>query len=358
MTEQIQDEIINFEDFEEYNISYPMIITRWEIKQVRGFNKQYLEVYFQRISDTVKAFKFNVKCYSAFGEVIEEITDISIQEVDKKSVQFSEVVPLKTEIRKVEINLKQCLLLDDSIVEPKGKQMAINNFKPFIEEDSEAGKRLLPSAKGFPVDNVSHWYCACGALHTAEMHKCENCNKTKQEVFALVTAEKIQEEKLTIAETERNNSKKRNIQKIVLAGITFATILVTLIPLIIYMAIAPKLLNFGHDSELIAWLIPLLVITLGLFVGYLIGLVLKFKIFKKFELATIIACLIINVICIILAFAFDIGYKWHSNYGSHIKTCLALSILTIPLATAYFVLNINKVYDKVCNLFEFKRNKK
>lgn len=56
MAENLQDEILVFEDCEEFNISYPVTVTRWEIKQVQGLNKQYLQVYFQKLIDSVKAF--------------------------------------------------------------------------------------------------------------------------------------------------------------------------------------------------------------------------------------------------------------------------------------------------------------
>ncbi|MCH5159755.1 MAG: hypothetical protein J1F66_02770 [Clostridiales bacterium] len=360
MPEQIQDEIINFEDFNEYNISYPVIITRWEIKQVRSLNKQYLQVYFQKISDTVKAFKFNVKCYSAFGEVVEDIADVSIQEVNKKNTQFSEIVPLKTEIRKVEINLKQCLLLDDSVVEPKGRQIAINNFKLFDEENAEAGKRLLPSAKGFPVDNLSHWYCACGALHSAEMQECGNCHKSKQEIFTLVTAEKIQEEKLTIAEIERKNNQKKKIHSLVLTCITFATIIITLIPTVIYVIIAP---SYSVQPEFRPLMISLLTINVVLLVVYLIGFILKLKAFPMIELITALTCLIIDVIRIVIAGVDSMGlYRWYdSNYGGYIRFGFLLSIITILFAIGYFVMYVlsnNKLLDKLRKLFEFKRNKK
>lgn len=218
MPENIQDKLISAYDYKEYDIAYPVIITRWKIMQVNGLDKRYLQVYFQKISDTVKAFKFNVKCYSDYGEV-ENLTDISLQEIDKKDLEFSKVVPLKSEIKKVEINIQQCLLLDNSMVEPKGKQMVVNTFKPFNEEDSEAGKRLLPNAKGYPIDNLSHWYCACGKLNIADSKKCISCKLEKNTVFEKITEENIKQENSFIqnnnAEQIRNRRKRKKLITII-----------------------------------------------------------------------------------------------------------------------------------------------
>lgn len=325
MTEQIQDEIIYFEDFNEYDISYPVIITRWEIRKVHCIDKQYLQVYFQKISDNLRAFNFNVKCYSVFGEVVDEIAEISIDKVDKKNIQFLKVVPLKPETQKVEIYLQQCCLLDNSVIEPKGKQMVVNTFKPFNEEDLEAGKRLLPNAKGYPIDKVSHWYCACGAIHYAESDNCERCNKTKSEIFSLITPNKLQEEKTQITKIESEKKKK----KIVFSSITLATTLFTLIFLNIYQLFIVDGLYWAWELTLhylfyncslmlliglliisiigLCWVIlssrQLKMITVFNKVGELLFSEIKFK---KTERMIIIACVIVNVI----ACCFWILFSW------------------------------------------------
>lgn len=239
MPENIQDKLISDYEYTEYDIAYPVIITRWEIMQVKGLDKRYLQIYFQKISDTVKSFKFNVKCYSDFGEV-ENITDILLQEIDKKDLEFSKVIPLKSEVSRVEIFITQCLLLDNSMIEPKGKQIVLDTFIPFNDEDLEAAKRLLPTAKGLPIDNVSHWYCACGALYSSDTKRCEKCNKSKKEVFSLIIPETIQEEKVKAENDAVVSTKAKKKKKITIASIASGcTAFVLILFLILWFTVIP-----------------------------------------------------------------------------------------------------------------------
>ncbi|MDE6667554.1 MAG: hypothetical protein K2K38_04305 [Clostridia bacterium] len=357
MPEQIQDEIISFEDFNQYDISYPVIITRWEIKQVHGLNKQYLQVYFQKISDNVRVFHFNVKCYSVFGEAVDEITGISIDKVDKKNIQFSEVIPLKSEIRKVEIYLQKCCLLDNSVVAPKGRQMVVNTFKPFNEEDLEAGKRLLPNAKGFPIDNVSHWYCSCGLLYSSDMQKCGKCNKSKKEIFTLLTPESIDEEKLKF---NKNYAERKN-KKAVLSTIVFANTLLTLILVGFYLLYQIRAADLWYSWFWGYWdttigviifnllFILSLALSIGLFVVNFIGnrsivkdsrtlsnnkilnkideLFFDDKKFKKTALVTMIINMIVNIINCVYGVWFSCFYTFYLPI-----------LLNLPFTIAYIVL--------------------
>lgn len=255
MPENLQDKLISDYVYKEYDIAYPVIITHWEIMQVNGLDKRYLQVYFQKISDTVKAFKFNVKCYSDFGEV-ENLSDISLLEVDKIGLEFFKVVPVKAEVNRVEINIQQCLLLDNSIIEPKGKQMVVNTFMPFNKEDLEVGKRLLPNAKGYPIDNVSHWYCACGALHSSNTQMCGKCNKSKKAIFCLITPEKITEERVNQINQEEVIVKAKKKKKITIASIASGcTAFILALFLILWFTVIPiptvkqNGITYSRDSD-------------------------------------------------------------------------------------------------------------
>lgn len=192
MPENSKDILISDYDYTEYDIAYPVIIIRWEVRQVSGLEKRYLQVYFQKISNNVKAFKLNVKCYSDFGE--EEISDLSVQEIDKQSLEFSKVVPLNPIINKVELNITQCLSLDGSVFDNKEKQTVENIFRPFAKEDREAGERLLSGAAGYPADNGVNWFCACGTLNNGDELVCKSCKNNKNVVFESVTEENLQRE--------------------------------------------------------------------------------------------------------------------------------------------------------------------
>lgn len=211
MSENLQDKLISAYEYTEYDISYPVIITRREIRQVNGLEKRYLQLHFQKTDNNVKAFKLNVKCYSDFGEE-ENITDISFQEVDKLNIEFSKVVLLKPNVNKVEVEITQCLLLDNSVVEPKTKQTVNKIFKPFNKEDLEAGKRLLPDANGYPADNGFNWFCACGTLNDGAEPQCKFCKSSKNVVFERVTEEKLQQEK------ENSKNKKAKEQRYIING--------------------------------------------------------------------------------------------------------------------------------------------
>ncbi len=358
MPENLQDKLISDYVYKEYDIAYPVIITRWEIMQVNGLDKRYLKVYFQKISDTVKAFKFNVKCYSDFGEV-ENLSDISLLEVDKIDLEFFKVVPLKSEVNRVEINIYQCLLIDNSMVEPKGKQMVVNTFKPFKKDDLETGKRLLPNAKGYPIDNLTHWYCACGTLHSSIMQKCGKCNKSKKEIFSTLTPDRMQEENAKIQKDEQANSKKDKRKIIILACITFVALLFTMIPNIVYTVLFPKFyIQFGDYSDFLQCMTLLIIMSSVLLIANAIGLIFKGKILKIIELIAIIACLIINIISVVISIEFGVhtvgNYK---DYGDLLMFCFALSILNVPLAVTYFLCNNEKVFDKIYKLFKVKKYK-
>jgi len=192
MAENLQDEILVFEDCKEFDISYPVTVTRWEIKQVHGLNKLYLQVYFQKLINSVKAFQLNIACYSAFGNEEKTLSGISIQDVDKKGVEFSEVIPLNSDIRKVEVYLSQCLLTDGTTLKVKERRIVENSFVPFEKEDRAAAQRLLPNANGYPLEKGTHWFCACGAVYSSERENCIKCGKSKQEIFSVIVTEKLE----------------------------------------------------------------------------------------------------------------------------------------------------------------------
>lgn len=248
MPENIQDKLISAYDYKEYDIAYPVIITRWKIMQVNGLDKRYLQVYFQKISDTVKALKFNVKCYSDIGEV-ENLTDISFQEIDKNDLEFSKVVPLKSEINKVEVNIIQCLSIDGSAIEKQHKTIVVNTFKPFNEEDSEAGKRLLPNAKGYPIDNVSHWYCACGVLYSSDTKRCEKCNKSKNEIFTLITSENMQEARIKESYDIKKHNDKLKINGVFIFALGILTLLTLFIPILSVNEVNVVVFGFKFSTD-------------------------------------------------------------------------------------------------------------
>ena len=241
MAEDLQDEILEFKEYKEFNISYPVIVTRWEIKQVRGLNKQYLQVYFQKLDNNVKAFQLNINCYSTFGKELERLSNIPIQDIDKKERRFSQVIPLTADTRKVEIFICQCLLVDGSIIEKNERQMVVYTFKPFAEEETVAGKKLLPCSIGYPIDNTTHWYCACGTLNLKDSRKCFACGNEKSKVIQLITKENIQKEKEDIKQKElekqkeldeQNRKKQKQIKLITAIGIPLAVVLILTIILV------------------------------------------------------------------------------------------------------------------------------
>ncbi len=311
MEGNLQDEILVFEDYEEYNIAYPVIITRWEIKQVHGLNKQYLQVYFQKLNDNVKAFQLNIACVSAFGKEVERLSDVSIQEVDKKEIEFSSVIPLHGETRRVEIAIGQCLLNDGSIVEKCDKKMITNSFKPFAEEDRTAAQRLLPTAKGYPMDSATHWYCACGALHNAESDSCERCQRSKQEIFLRVTPEKIQEEKnKETSETKIENKKRvfRGILISVLGFISFVTLFfpilqVNEVNIVVHGFNINKIqLSTNWDAVIFLSIFQLLFSFCTMVAGVLTIFCFSAKTAKKISVGVFSGCLLIMLIYFVFGF--------------------------------------------------------
>lgn len=255
MAENLQDEILAFGDNKVYDIANPVTVTRWEIKQVSGLNKQYLQVYFQKLVNDIKAFQLNIACYSAFGNEEKTLSGISIQDVDKKGVEFSEVIPLNSDIRKVEVYLSQCLLTDGTTLKVKERRIVENSFVPFEKEDRAAAQSLLPNTKGYPIEKGTHWFCACGAVYSSEHDNCIKCGKSKKEIFTLITSDEVEEEKERFVQQTRANKRKKKkfitvISSVISGVVAFLVILIivlcyTVIPL---RTIKINGLTFGKTS--------------------------------------------------------------------------------------------------------------
>lgn len=192
MEEKNNDKILTEETLAEYDVAYPVVITRWEIRQVCGLDKKYLKVYFQKISNRTKGIQLDIVYLSATGEEV-ELTGISIPDVDRRGIEFSWITPVNSETQQVKIDIRQCLLTDDTVIKSDFKIAAEDNFKFFSEEDRAAAEQLLPNAKGYPREYGTHWYCACGKLNAQTNEACIRCKRKKDEVFAAFVDERIHE---------------------------------------------------------------------------------------------------------------------------------------------------------------------
>lgn len=218
MAEFAQDEILTFKHYNEYNMSYPIIIKRWEVRKVNGLNKHYIKVFFQKTNNKAKALKLNIVCLSAFNKQIETL-DITVQDIDTKAADFLEVIPINAEVRKVQITIKQCVLTDSSVIETTTKRLVANKFIPFSEEEKDIGASLMTSAKGYPIDNMTHWFCACGALCDKDVDACINCGTTKQEVFSTITENNVKKQQEIIAQQTVTQAAAKKKKIILLSSI-------------------------------------------------------------------------------------------------------------------------------------------
>ena len=243
MEEQSRN-VISSEKFTRYNISYPVIVKGWEITRGEDFAQRNLYIQFQKISNELLAFKINVTCLTAFDEIIQTISDISIKEVNNKKVNFFECIPLAPNTEKVNVTLMQYVLSDATIGPTDCKNEIIDyEFKRFEDvEDEKAGERLLSSAKGYPIEKGSYWYCACGRINWQRSHTCVACHNDKKQVFSKITAKAIEREKVAlkadeIKEEEYARSTHRN--KIMLISVGSVLAIIAIIIFILFATVLP-----------------------------------------------------------------------------------------------------------------------
>ncbi len=134
------------------------------------------------------------------------------------------------------------------------------------------------------------------------------------------------------------------------------------------MAKYPELeIQFTSVSGFVLCMIILLVMTILLLImsianlSVAVGGALKFERFKEerlckkleiMELIGIIACLIINILSVIISLNSGVHTVGNYNdYGSLFGFCIALSVLNLPLAVLYFVCDKDKVFHRIYKFF-------
>ncbi|MDE6473709.1 MAG: leucine-rich repeat domain-containing protein, partial [Clostridia bacterium] len=242
MEEQSANKILSSEKFTKFNISYPVIVKGWEVCQGQRYEQRYLSIHFQKISDEILAFKINVTCLNSYDEVIEEYKDISIKDVIRKNVNFFENITLAPNTEKVFVSLRQ-YVLTDATVGPldNDNEIVEYEFRRFEDgDDEQAAAQLVPSAKGYPIENGSHWYCACGKLNWKHSDTCSACKSEKNEVFKKINENAIEREKQKIvtiqdAKIKSKLKRKKTTVSVVAGLVTFAILIcilcATVIPL-------------------------------------------------------------------------------------------------------------------------------
>lgn len=131
MPKHLQDKQISAYEYTKYNVAYPIIITRWEIKKVHGIDKRYLQIYFRKIDKDILDFKFSLKYINASGAQTEEHI---VNNVNDKKSEFFEIVPLNSQVNSVEVTILQCSLLDATVLKPN-KSIIIDNKILFLIRD-------------------------------------------------------------------------------------------------------------------------------------------------------------------------------------------------------------------------------
>ena len=250
----------------------------------------------------------------------------------------------------------------------KLNSIALNSFIPFDEEDKEAGKRLLPYAKGLPVDNGTHWYCACGTLNDEKTDKCSLCENAKETVFEKVTKENLESKKEEIKEQLRieeevrkkrektlsykidkikNKIKQMDKTSLILVGMALGAAIFTRISLRFHM-------YFDSDTEwLLEYVRVILIIIKAISIVFIVVEVIGLLFFKeqvrqKAELALIISCLAINIFYTILGIivaclARDMNYTFFAV------------IINLPFTVAYFICRkkFSKINDSTAETKKF-----
>ncbi|MBD5086643.1 MAG: leucine-rich repeat protein [Clostridiales bacterium] len=223
------------EKFKRYNVSYPVIVKGWEITRGADPDQRNLYIQFQKICDEIIAFKIIVTCLNAFGEVIKTIPDISVKDVQRKRIDFFECIPLAPNTENVNVTMMQYVLSDATIGPMDYNHEIIEyEFKRFESvEDEQAGERLLKTAKGYPIEKGTHWYCACGRINWQRSKTCIACKKEKRLVFSKITEEAIQREKQEYKQNEETRAtlkrKRRKLITSVVSALLIFSVLISIL---------------------------------------------------------------------------------------------------------------------------------
>ncbi len=139
------------ERFTKFNISYPVIVKGWDILLNRK-NEKFLKMKFQKISPDILAFKMDIVCLTADDEKITTYSNYTIKNINKKTINFFDTIPLDPSTEKVSVSLKQYVLTDATVGPAKCENIIVENeFKRFKRyENEEAAKRIIKIAQGLP----------------------------------------------------------------------------------------------------------------------------------------------------------------------------------------------------------------
>ncbi len=228
------------ERFTKFNISYPVIVKGWDILLNRK-NEKFLKMKFQKISPDILAFKMDIVCLTADDEKIATYSNYTIKNINNKSINFFDTIPLNPSTEKVSVSLKQYVLTDATVGPTKCENIIVENeFKRFKRyENEEAAKRIIKIAQGLPIEKDSHWYCACGKLNWKHTEKCTSCNCDKKIVFKKITKENILTEKQTYNAMLEERAKKRRKGLITFASVTSAIAIFAITMLILCSTVIP-----------------------------------------------------------------------------------------------------------------------
>lgn len=228
------------ERFTKFNISYPVIVKGWDILLNRK-NEKFLKMKFQKISPDILAFKMDIVCLTADDEKIATYSNYTIKNINNKSINFFDTIPLDPSTEKVSVSLKQYVLTDATVGPAKCENIIVENeFKRFKRyENEEAAKRIIKIAQGLPIEKGSHWYCACGKLNWKHTEKCTSCNCDKKIVFKKITKENILTEKQTYNAMLEERAKKRRKGLITFASVTSAIAIFAITMLILCSTVIP-----------------------------------------------------------------------------------------------------------------------
>lgn len=228
------------ERFSKFNISYPVIVKGWDILLDQK-NEKFLKMKFQKISPDILAFKMDIVCLTADDEKITTYSNYTIKNINKKTINFFDTIPLDPSTEKVSVSLKQYVLTDATVGPAKCENIIVENeFKRFKRyENEEAAKRIIKIAQGLPIEKDSHWYCACGKLNWKHTEKCTSCNCDKKIVFKKITKENILTEKQTYNAMLEERAKKRRKGIITFASVTSAIAIFAITMLILCSTVIP-----------------------------------------------------------------------------------------------------------------------
>ena len=178
----------------------PIDILSYEILEHR--QNYYLRLsLFNSTAKHVSALQFMGTVHDSFGNLItidgSETIQLLAQDMGNNTKRQFSCEPIllpNGQIREVRLEITQIRYSDGEIVVVDQHKIVEPEVQQFwTAGEKAAAQSLIYNAVCYPVEQADFWVCACGRANLPQMETCIACETIKDEVFAKITREQVQE---------------------------------------------------------------------------------------------------------------------------------------------------------------------